>query len=113
MKRIVLRLPEDLYQRVQQEASREGVSINQYLVYSITRAVTAREASAFFKDRAHGTGPEQGLKLLDQVPNREPMIPEDRLIESETPRSRRKSQPTKSSTRRKTSPARRSPKRST
>ena len=112
MNRFVLRLPEDLFQRVQQEASREGISMNQYLIYSITRAVTAREAAAFFRDRAHGAGPEDALELLDQIPDREPMVPEDRLIDPEVPQARSKGQRTGSRPR-KTSSVQRRPKRST
>ncbi len=43
MSRLTLRLPESLHQQLAREASREGVSLNHYIVYSLTRAVTASD----------------------------------------------------------------------
>jgi HicB family len=43
MSRLTLRLPESLHERLAREASREGVSLNHYIVYSLTRAVTATD----------------------------------------------------------------------
>lgn len=37
MRRFTLRLPETLYQRLELLASSEGVSLNQYLLYSLTQ----------------------------------------------------------------------------
>ncbi len=37
MRRFTLRLPETLYQRLELLASGEGVSLNQYLLYSLTQ----------------------------------------------------------------------------
>lgn len=43
MSRLTVRLPESLHKRLAREASREGVSLNHYIVYSLTRAVTATD----------------------------------------------------------------------
>jgi hypothetical protein len=37
MSRLTLRLPETLHQQLVQVADREGVSLNQYIVYALTR----------------------------------------------------------------------------
>jgi uncharacterized protein YPO0396 len=37
MSRLTLRLPETLHQQLAQVAEREGVSLNQYIVYALTR----------------------------------------------------------------------------
>jgi HicB family len=37
MSRLTLRLPETLHQQLAQVADREGVSLNQYIVYALTR----------------------------------------------------------------------------
>ncbi len=50
--RFSLRLPEDLHRRVAAQAHEQGVSINQFLVYAISSAVTEMEARAFFAERA-------------------------------------------------------------
>ena len=39
MRRLTLRLPETLFHRLELLADSEGVSLNQYLVYSLTQSV--------------------------------------------------------------------------
>jgi hypothetical protein len=39
MRRLTLRLPETLYHRLELLADSEGISLNQYLVYSLTQSV--------------------------------------------------------------------------
>ena len=46
MSRLTVRLPESLHQRLAQQAEREGVSLNHYIVYSLTRSVTAADLEA-------------------------------------------------------------------
>lgn len=40
MSRLTLRLPETLHQQLSHQASQEGVSLNQYIVYALTRQVS-------------------------------------------------------------------------
>jgi uncharacterized protein (DUF1778 family) len=40
MSRLTLRLPETLHQQLAKLAEREGVSLNQYIVYALTRQAT-------------------------------------------------------------------------
>lgn len=40
MSRLTLRLPESLHQQLSHQASQEGVSLNQYIVYALTRQIT-------------------------------------------------------------------------
>lgn len=44
MSRLTLRLPETLHQQLIQLAESEGVSLNQYIVYALTRQVPAYSA---------------------------------------------------------------------
>ena len=39
MSRLTLRLPQTLHRQLKEQASEEGVSLNQYIVYSLTRQV--------------------------------------------------------------------------
>jgi len=43
MARLTLRLPNSLHARLAEEAKREGVSMNQYVVLALGRVVTAAE----------------------------------------------------------------------
>ncbi len=43
MSRLTLRLPESLHHLLAEQARREGVSLNQYLVYSLTRLVSVKD----------------------------------------------------------------------
>lgn len=43
MSRMTLRLPESLHRLLAEQAKREGVSLNQYLVYSLTRLVSVED----------------------------------------------------------------------
>ena len=46
MSRLTVRLPESLHHRLTQQAEREGVSLNHYIVYTLTRTVTAADLEA-------------------------------------------------------------------
>jgi len=43
MSRLTLRLPETLHHSLVEQAQAEGVSLNQFIVYSLTRMTTARD----------------------------------------------------------------------
>jgi len=43
MSRLTLRLPETLHQQLAHLADREGVSLNQYIVYALTRQATSSD----------------------------------------------------------------------
>lgn len=43
MSRLNLRLPESLHRRLLEQARNEGVSLHQYVVFSLTRSVTLSE----------------------------------------------------------------------
>jgi hypothetical protein len=54
--RITLRLPESLKQRVETAATREGASVNTWLVQALQRAVEPRRSSAGSRNRLTGYG---------------------------------------------------------
>jgi len=43
MSRLTLRLPESLHRKLVDQAQREGVSLNHFIVFSLTRAVTVAD----------------------------------------------------------------------
>lgn len=79
MNRFVLRVPDELYEKIRAQATRQGVSINQYLLYTITHTVSVEETRAFFADRAAGGEPEKALTLLDKVADVEPEATSDQM----------------------------------
>jgi hypothetical protein len=79
MNRFVLRVPDELYEKIRAQAAQQGVSINQYLLYTITRTVSAQETRTFFAERVSGGDPERALALLDTVAEREPEARGDRM----------------------------------
>lgn len=46
MSRLTVRLPESLHEQLTQQAEREGVSLNQYILFSLARAVTVADLTA-------------------------------------------------------------------
>jgi hypothetical protein len=54
--RISLRLPESLKQRIESSASREGASVNTWLVQALQRAVEPRRPSSSSRNRLTGYG---------------------------------------------------------
>jgi hypothetical protein len=54
--RITLRLPESLKQRIESAASREGASVNTWLVQALQRAVEPRRGSGGSRNRLTGYG---------------------------------------------------------
>ena len=50
MSRLTLRLPETLHQQLAHLAEGEGISLNQYIVYALTRQVTLAYAVASISD---------------------------------------------------------------
>jgi predicted DNA binding CopG/RHH family protein len=54
--RITLRLPESLKQRIESSASREGASVNTWLVQALQRAVEPRRPSSSSRNRLTGYG---------------------------------------------------------
>lgn len=89
MNRFVLRVPDELYNKIREQAANQGVSINQYLLYTITRTVSAEETRAFFAVRAVRGDTGKALKLLDQVSDDKPTHVEDHIPRSQGGRQRR------------------------
>jgi hypothetical protein len=46
MARLTLRVPDSLHEHLAERARREGVSMNQYLVFALSRIATADEVSS-------------------------------------------------------------------
>jgi hypothetical protein len=77
---LTIHIPDELKQKIEQEAKRNNISINQYVVYTLTKEISAKEAEGWLRSRIELAPPrEEALHLLQAIiPNGDP-FPEDRL----------------------------------
>jgi hypothetical protein len=76
-----LRLPEELKRKIKEESERSKMSINQYILYTLTKDVSYKEAERVLKDRIRqAPSREEALRLLEAiVPDVSP-LPEDKIL---------------------------------
>lgn len=67
MGRFTLRLPETLHNELESRAQQEGVSINQYIVYALTRQVASTYTIQVLPDKAVKEQKASFEKLLDSL----------------------------------------------
>ncbi len=70
-----LRLPEELRKKIKEEAERSEMSINQYILYTLTKEISYKEAGRVLKDRIKkAPSREEALRLLNAlVPDVSPL----------------------------------------
>ena len=76
-----LRLPQELQRKIKEEAQRSKMSINQYILYTLTKDISYKEAERALKNRikkAHSR--EETLKLLEAIVPDVPSLPEDNIL---------------------------------
>lgn len=70
MSRLTVRLPESLHERLSRQAEREGVSLNHYIVYTLTRMTTVAdldEQRRTFEAMTRRFDPEEAEEALHEV----------------------------------------------
>ncbi len=70
MSRLTLRLPESLHKTLAQQAQTEGISLNQMIVYLLTRMTTAvdlDEQRRVFEELRHRYPPEEAEAALSEI----------------------------------------------
>ena len=76
-----LRLPEELRDKIRQEAQQSKMSVNQYILYTLTRDVSYREAERVLKNRIkQAPSREDALRLLETIVPDVPPLPEDKMF---------------------------------
>jgi hypothetical protein len=70
-----LRIPQELQVKIKQEAKRSDMSINQYILYTLTKEIAYKEAAIALKRKIkNAPSQEEALNLLDTiVPDIAPM----------------------------------------
>jgi len=75
-----LRLPEELRRKIKEEAELSDISINQYILYTLTKEISYKEAERELKDRLkRAPSSEEALKLLDAIVPDIPPLPGDKI----------------------------------
>jgi len=75
-----LRLPEELRKKIREESARSKMSINQYIVYTLTKDITYREAGRTLKDRIkQAPSRREAIELLEAIVPDVPPLPEDKI----------------------------------
>lgn len=63
-----LRLPEELRQRIKEESIRRDMSINQYILYTLTKDLASKDAAIKIKARIKkAPSVKEALALLDTI----------------------------------------------
>jgi hypothetical protein len=75
-----LRMPEELRKKIREEADRSDMSVNQYILYTLTKEIAYKEAAAALKDRIKkAPSREEALKLLESIVPDVPPVEEDKI----------------------------------
>jgi hypothetical protein len=81
MKTLQVRLPENVHSRVKRLSREEGVSLNQFIVASVSNEVVREETRDFFRSAASRFDPRAFADALAAIPDR-PAAKEDALSQS-------------------------------
>ncbi len=75
---MTIRVPEELKERIENTASLQGVSINQFALYAFTKELSELEYSLYFKKRLKEKKREDIIKNFDAVMAKVPVreVPE-------------------------------------
>jgi hypothetical protein len=75
-----LRLPEELRKKVREEAERSDMSVNQYILYTLTKEISYKEAAAVLKERIKkAPSRAEALKLLEAIVPDVPPLEENKM----------------------------------
>ena len=73
-----LRLPEELREKIREEAKISKMSINQYILYTLTKDISYKEAERLLKIRIRrASSRKEALNLLDKIVPDIPPLPQD------------------------------------
>ena len=73
MSALSLRLPDSIHRHIKEIASREGVSINQFISTAVAEKISAIMTEEYLAQRANRADREAFREILDSVPNRAPL----------------------------------------
>ena len=63
-----LRIPEELREKIREEAERSDMSVNQYILYTLTKEIAYKEAAIALKEKIKkAPSRKDALRLLESV----------------------------------------------
>jgi len=75
-----LRIPEELREKLRQEAERSDMSVNQYILYTLTKEIAYKEAATALKEKIkRAPSTREALRLLESIVPDVPPLEEDDL----------------------------------
>ena len=69
MKAIQVRLPDHIHEKLKELAKEEGISLNNFIVSSVSNEVVRQETRDFFKKAAANFDPHEFAKVLGAIPD--------------------------------------------
>lgn len=78
MSALSLRLPDSIHRHIKEIARQEGVSISHFISSAVSEKISAIMTEEYLMTRAGRAKKDAFRKILDQVPDREP-LPGDEL----------------------------------
>jgi len=69
MKAIQVRLPDHIHEKLKDLAKEEGISLNNFIVSSISNEVIRQETRDFFKKAAANFDPQKFAEVLGAIPD--------------------------------------------
>ena len=74
-------LPEEFQRKIKEEAERSKMSINQYILYTLTKDISYKEAERTLRNRIkEARSHEEALRLLEAIVPDVPPLPEDTIL---------------------------------
>ncbi|MGB0334012.1 MAG: toxin-antitoxin system HicB family antitoxin [Opitutales bacterium] len=73
MSSITVRLPDSVHRKVKEVAKVDGVSINQFISSAVGEKLASVLTASYLEERAARGSREKFKKVLDKVPDREPL----------------------------------------
>lgn len=86
MKRLQIRLPDSVHERLRKLAAHDQVSMNQFMVTAISNEIVRQETHGFFSDQAAAFDEAAFASALEEIPDAEPDA-RDRLPQTAARRS--------------------------
>ena len=78
MSALSLRLPNSIHRHIKEIASREGISINQFISSAVSEKISALMTEDYLEQRAIRADRRAFRGILDDVPARTPLAGDDR-----------------------------------
>jgi uncharacterized protein (DUF1778 family) len=78
MSALNLRLPNSIHRHIKEIATKEGVSINQFIAAAVSEKISAVMTEEYLSQRAQRADRNKFKELLNKVPDRKPLSGDDR-----------------------------------